>query len=88
MSEKVGLNDFSPPTQDVIAIELMRKRHILERLLENNPAAAVLNAKNEWASMPKFRNGQWIPQWGGFGPGQAQHYYQQRLAAYQGQPPG
>jgi lysozyme len=47
-----NLPDFSPHSQDVGAVELLRQRGALQHVLNNDFARAVEACKKEWASLP------------------------------------
>jgi muramidase (phage lysozyme) len=49
---KLGLNDFSPQTQRMTAMFLLRQRHIRERLLVGDIRGAIDEGSREWASLP------------------------------------
>ncbi|UVW28943.1 paar repeat-containing protein [Massilia sp. H6] len=75
---KLGLCDFSPRTQDLIAVEILHSLGVIAAIKEGEIAAAMPKAARTWAALPK-------------GPGQKNHYPSQRymkftsfLAAYLG----
>lgn len=45
-------NDFSPPSQDKLAIAGLKLHGVLPDIMEGNFAAAVAGISNVWASMP------------------------------------
>ena len=49
---KLGLNDFSPRTQLMTAMFLLRSRHIREPLLAGDIVGAIARGKDVWASLP------------------------------------
>jgi muramidase (phage lysozyme) len=57
VSKKLGLNDFSPESQDIAAVDLIIQRGALQDILEDNFEGAVYKLSSEWASLPKT-NGQ------------------------------
>jgi muramidase (phage lysozyme) len=54
----LGLQDFSPPSQDKAAIELVRRRGALEDVLAGRLETAVEKCRKEWASLPGAGYGQ------------------------------
>lgn len=44
--------DFSPRSQDIIAVKLMKRRRMIEPLLNGNPKTAIYRGSPEWASLP------------------------------------
>lgn len=55
---KLGLTDFSPHSQDLAAVELLRQNGAIEFLLRNDFAAAVNAVRRVWASLPAAGYGQ------------------------------
>ena len=52
--KKQGLTDFSPHTQDLIAVEIIRFRHAVDDVVDGDIQAAIDKLKaNEWVSLPK-----------------------------------
>lgn len=58
VAQDLGLSDFSPPNQDLAAIELMRRRGALPFVEEGNVRSACNLCSWEWASLPPGRYGQ------------------------------
>lgn len=54
----MGLPDFSPMSQDLAAVELIRRRGALSHVIDGNIALAVNLIRKEWASMPGAGYGQ------------------------------
>lgn len=54
----LGLTDFSPRSQDLGAIELLRQRGVLDNILNGDIAGALAGANREWASLPGSPYGQ------------------------------
>ena len=52
VSKKLGLKDFSPESQDLAAIELIKNRGALTDVLNNNLTGALSKLSKEWASLP------------------------------------
>ena len=55
---KLGLPDFSPASQDLACIELIRQRGGLRLAMNGQFAAAVQKCRKEWASLPGAGYGQ------------------------------
>jgi muramidase (phage lysozyme) len=53
LSTQLGLTDFSPRTQDLMAVHLLHKRGALKPLLSGDLDAALPGASRPWASLPK-----------------------------------
>lgn len=58
---KLGLRDFSPQTQDLIAVEILRSLGVIEAIKAGRIAGIMPKAARIWAALPK-------------GPGQKNHY--------------
>jgi muramidase (phage lysozyme) len=56
LSAKLGLTDFSPKTQDLMAAQLLVEDRAMEPLLSGNADAALSGAPRTWASLPKGPN--------------------------------
>lgn len=56
--DRLALNDFSPASQDAIAIEMIREQHALPDILAGRFDAAVVKVANIWASLPGAGYGQ------------------------------
>lgn len=54
----IGAQDFRPKTQDLAALELLRRKGALAQLLSGNLQEAVRLASKEWASLPGSSAGQ------------------------------
>ncbi len=52
------LKDFSPESQDKIAIQQIKERHALELIEKGSFVAAINQVKNIWASLPRAGYGQ------------------------------
>ena len=52
------LKDFSPASQDAIAIQMIKEQHALEDVDEGRIEAAIKKVSNIWASMPGAGYGQ------------------------------
>jgi muramidase (phage lysozyme) len=73
---KLGLRDFSPRTQDLIAVEILRSLGVIQAIKEGNIFEAMPKVARIWAALPK-------------GPGQTNQYppqpyvkFEKFLAAY------
>lgn len=66
----LGLKDFSPLSQDLIAIQQIRERKALQLIQAGQFEQAVRQVRNIWASLP------------GAGYGQHEHKLDNLLAAY------
>lgn len=66
---KLGLRDFSPRTQDLIAVEILRSLGLIDLIKAGEIAAAMPKAARTWAALPT-------------GPGQGNHYPGQRHVSY------
>lgn len=52
VASKLGLTDFSPRSQDLAAIELIRRRGALDDVLKGDFESAIQKLGKEWASLP------------------------------------
>lgn len=52
---QAGLADFSPASQDLAAVQLIRNRGALADVLAGRISAALRKVSYEWASMPPWR---------------------------------
>ena len=66
---KLGLRDFSPRTQDLIAVEILRSLGVIELIKAGRIAAAMPKVARTWAALP-------------VGPGLGGHYPPQRHVSY------
>lgn len=55
---QLGLKDFSPESQDAIAIQMIRERGALPDIEAGQFDAAVGRCSNLWASLPGAQYGQ------------------------------
>ncbi|GAB3369933.1 paar repeat-containing protein [Massilia agri] len=67
---KLGLDDFSPRTQDLIAVEILRSLRVVERIKAGEIASVMPTVARTWAALPK-------------GPGQGNYYPHQRHIGYE-----
>jgi muramidase (phage lysozyme) len=58
IAPKLGITDFSPASQDRIAVELLRRRGALDQVAQGNFDEAINRLGNEWASLPSSRKTQ------------------------------
>ncbi|MET0548555.1 MAG: glycoside hydrolase family 104 protein [Xanthomonas sp.] len=69
-SKSLGLRDFSPLSQDLIALQQIKERGALKLIQAGNIKSAIAKVSNIWASLP------------GAGYGQHEHSVDDLLAAY------
>jgi muramidase (phage lysozyme) len=64
MAAKMGLDDFSPATQDLVAVEVLRTVGAAADIVRGDLAAALDKASRRWASLPRGRGmrGRYPPQ--------------------------
>ena len=55
---QLGLPDFSPASQDAVAVQLMKERDAVAMVLAGNVAGALLACSSAWASFPGNDYGQ------------------------------
>ena len=55
VSKKLGLKDFSPYSQDLAAVHLIKQRGAVEDILNDNFEGAINKLSKEWASLPTSR---------------------------------
>lgn len=55
---ELKLPDFSPASQDAVAMQLIKERHALEPILDGQIAVAIHACSNIWASLPGNTYGQ------------------------------
>jgi muramidase (phage lysozyme) len=67
---KLGLADFSPRTQDLIAVEILRSLGVIDEIRDGRIGAAMPRVATIWAALPK-------------GAGQANHYPAQRYMTFE-----
>ena len=58
VNRKIIIKDFTPETQDKIAIQLIKQRGALDEVLRGEIEKAVFLCQNEWASLPNSKYGQ------------------------------
>lgn len=58
ISKKLGLTDFSPESQDLAALELIRRRGALNDVLSGDFVGAINKLGSEWAAFPSSKYGQ------------------------------
>ncbi|WP_229440811.1 paar repeat-containing protein [Massilia sp. BSC265] len=66
---KLGLRDFSPRTQDLIAVEILRSLGVIDAIKAGDIADVMPKVARTWAALPK-------------GPGRGNHYPRQRHVSY------
>ncbi|MBC8017317.1 MAG: paar repeat-containing protein [Verrucomicrobia bacterium] len=63
MRGKMGLTDFSPSTQDLLAVEILRTIGVIDNIVAGDIDFALSSASRRWAALPQ-------------GPGKAGRYPQ------------
>ncbi|QSI78613.1 glycoside hydrolase family 24 protein [Niveibacterium microcysteis] len=53
MGGKMGLTDFSPATQDLLAVEILRTIHVIDDIVAGDVNAALKAASRRWAALPQ-----------------------------------
>jgi muramidase (phage lysozyme) len=66
---KMGLTDFTPKTQDLIAVEMLRSLGVIDNIKAGDVAGAMPQAAKKWAALP-------------MGPGLPNRYPPQPYADY------
>jgi hypothetical protein len=51
----MGLTDFTPETQDLIAVSILRRRGVIEKIEEGDIETGVSQASRQWAALPMGR---------------------------------
>jgi muramidase (phage lysozyme) len=72
----MGLTDFSPKSQDLMAIEILRSVGVIEKIQSGDVAGAIKPAANKWAALPMG------PGLGNRYPAQPYVKYEDFLASY------
>ncbi|MCC2974662.1 glycoside hydrolase family 104 protein [Massilia sp. IC2-476] len=67
---KLGLKDFSPRTQDLIAVEILRSLGVIDAIKDGRLGEVMPKVARIWAALPK-------------GPGQSNHYPPQRYVKFE-----
>lgn len=64
MAARMGLSDFSPATQDLVAVEILRTIGADDDILQGDLAAALGKASRRWSSLPQGKglSGRYPPQ--------------------------
>lgn len=75
-SGKMGLTDFSPTTQDLMAVEILRSIGVIEKIKAGDVAGAMRPAAMKWAALPTG------PGLGNYYPAQPYMNYEDFLASY------
>lgn len=66
----MGLTDFKPETQDLIAVEMLRSIGVIEKIKAGEIADSMAPAARKWAALPE-------------GPGKGNHYPPQPYVSYE-----
>jgi muramidase (phage lysozyme) len=53
MGRRMGLNDFSPLTQDLLAIEILRRLSVIDDIVAGDIDSALQKASRRWAALPQ-----------------------------------
>ncbi|PCE28230.1 hypothetical protein BWP39_06870 [Paraburkholderia acidicola] len=53
IGSRIGLTDFSPDTQDLMAVEILRIINSADDIVAGNITSALLSASRRWAALPK-----------------------------------
>lgn len=56
MASKMGLSDFSPATQDLVAVEILRTIGVVGHILSGDIDSALGAASRRWAALPQGRD--------------------------------
>jgi len=56
MGGKMGLSDFSPDTQDLLAVEILRTVGVIDKIVDGNIDPALSAASRRWAALPQGPN--------------------------------
>lgn len=68
--KNMGLTDFTPRTQDLIAVDLLRHLGIIDKINAGDIAGAMPRAAGRWSALPE-------------GPGRRNHYPNQPYVVYE-----
>ena len=82
LRQQLNLTDFSPATQDLAAVQLLRRRGALQNVEAGNFEQAITQCNREWASLPGSPYGQPVKTMA-----ELRQVYDQALQRYQGQTP-
>ena len=63
LQKKLGLNDFTPSSQDVAAVELLKESGALGDILNGNFGSAIQKTGKIWASLPSSTYNQGKRSW-------------------------
>jgi muramidase (phage lysozyme) len=53
MAGNMGLSDFTPETQDLVAVEILRAINVVEKIKAGDINAALGKASHRWSSLPQ-----------------------------------
>lgn len=67
---KMGLSDFTPNTQDLIAVDMLRTIGVIDKIKAGDVAGAMPKAALKWAALPE-------------GPGLANHIHRSPMSNIQ-----
>lgn len=66
----MGLTDFTPQTQDLIAVDMLRSVGVIDKIKAGEIAESMAPAARKWAGLPE-------------GPGRGNHYPPQPFVSYE-----
>jgi muramidase (phage lysozyme) len=69
LARAMGLTDFSPHTQDLMAVDILRTLGVIDKIKAGDIPGAMPKAATRWAALPE-------------GPGKANHYPPQPYVEY------
>lgn len=52
---RMGLTDFTPETQDLIAVSMLQARGVIDKIKDGDIEAGVSQASKQWAALPEGR---------------------------------
>ena len=63
LSNRLGLNDFSPASQDLAAVELIKEKGALDDIVKGDITTAIKKLNTTWASLPDSPHKQRTVSW-------------------------
>lgn len=63
LSNRLGLNDFSPASQDLAAVELIKEKGALDDIVKGDITTAIKKLNTTWSSLPDSPNKQRTVSW-------------------------
>jgi muramidase (phage lysozyme) len=52
---RMGLTDFTPETQDLIAVSMLQARSVIDKIKDGDIEAGLSQASKQWAALPEGR---------------------------------